>query len=479
VTQPLTGARSFTGVGHRFNFTKDMEKKRLAVLVVDDEPALREVLSLRIADWGYDVTTAADVAEAERELDRQQPDLVLCDVVLPGGSGLDLLKRIKRHDERITTVMITAHADVDRAVEAMKSGAADFLTKPLDYVMLQALLEAAAGELRQRQQSRSLDARLQSTNNNGTGGLVGQTRSMRELRRMIEVVAGTDASAIITGESGTGKEVVARAVHNMSSRRDKPFIAINAAAIPEGLIESEVFGHEQGAFTGATRSRPGCFELANTGTLFLDEIAEMPIALQPKLLRILEEGHARRLGGSKEIAFNVRVIAATNRNAGQAIRDGQLREDLFYRLNVFELHLPALRDRVDDVGLLAQHFIREFSKKHAMDVSGVGEAARQLLEAHAWTGNVRELRNVIERAVIVARTGWIEPRHLPPYIQALKPGGDPTVTLPAGTTLAEAERVLIMQTLERVGNNKAEAARQLGLDVKTIRNKLRSYGQDG
>jgi DNA-binding NtrC family response regulator len=477
VTQPLTGARSFTGVGHRFNFTKDMEKTRLAVLVVDDEPALREVLSLRIADWGYDVRTSADVAEAERELDRQQPDLVLCDVRLPGGSGLDLLKRIKRHDERMTVVMITAHADVDKAVEAMKSGAADFLTKPLDYVMLQALLEAAAGELRQRQESRSLDARLQNTN--GTGGLVGQTRSMRELRRMIEVVAGTDASAIITGESGTGKEVVARAVHNMSSRRDKPFIAINAAAIPEGLIESEVFGHEQGAFTGATRARPGCFELANGGTLFLDEIAEMPIALQPKLLRILEEGHARRLGGSKEIPFNVRVIAATNRNAAQAIREGQLREDLFYRLNVFELHLPALRDRVDDVGLLAQHFIRDFSKKHGMDVSGVGEAARQLLEAHAWTGNVRELRNVIERAVIVARTGWIEPRHLPPYIQALKPGGDPTVTLPAGTTLAEAERVLIMQTLERVGNNKAEAARQLGLDVKTIRNKLRSYGQDG
>jgi DNA-binding NtrC family response regulator len=477
VTQPLAGARSFTGVGHRFNFTKDMEKTRLAVLVVDDEPALREVLSLRIADWGYDVRTAGDVAEAERELDRQAPDLILCDVVLPGGSGLDLLKRIKRHDEKMPVVMITAHADVDRAVEAMKSGAADFLTKPLDYVMLQALLEAAAGELRQRQESRSLDARLQNTN--ASAGLVGQTRSMRELRRLIEVVAGTDASAIITGESGTGKEVVARAVHNQSTRRDKPFIAINAAAIPEGLIESEVFGHEQGAFTGATRSRPGCFEMANGGTLFLDEIAEMPIALQPKLLRILEEGRARRLGGSKEFLFDVRVIAATNRSPGSAIRDGLLREDLFYRLNVFELHLQPLRDRVDDVGLLAQHFIREFSKKHGMDVSGVGEPARQLLEAHAWSGNVRELRNVIERAVIVARTGWIEPRHLPPYIQALKPGGDPTVTLPAGTTLAEAERVLIMQTLERVGNNKAEAARQLGLDVKTIRNKLRSYGLSG
>jgi DNA-binding NtrC family response regulator len=358
----------------------------------------------------------------------------------------------------------------------MKAGAADFLTKPLDYVMLQALLESAAGDLRQRYESRSLDAHLQRQQS--APGLVGQSRAIRELRRTIEVVAATDASAILTGESGTGKEVVARAIHSMSTRRDKPFIAINTAAIPEGLIESEVFGHEQGAFTGAAKARPGVFELANGGTLFLDEIAEMPISLQPKLLRVLEEGRARRLGGSREVAFDVRVLAATNRNPSAAIRDNQLREDLFYRLNVFEIRLPPLRDRADDVGLLAQHFIREFSRKHGMDVQGVGEPARQLLEAHAWTGNVRELRNVIERAVIVARSGWIEPRHLPPYLQALKGGGEPTVTLPAGTTLAEAERVLILQTLERVGNNKAEAARQLGLDVKTIRNKLRSYGQE-
>jgi DNA-binding NtrC family response regulator len=453
-----------------------MESTRLDVLVVDDEPALREVLSLRIEDWGHEVRAVGDAVECERELDRRRPDIVLCDVVLPGASGLELLKRLKRQDERLPMVMMTAHGNIDAAVEAMKAGATDFLTKPLDYAMLYALLEATASDVRQRRGSQTLSDRLER--HTPAGGMVGQSRSMREIQRTIEVLASSDASAIITGKSGTGKEVVARAVHALSSRRDKPFIAINAAAIPEGLIESEIFGHEPGAFTGATRARPGVFELANGGTLFLDEIAEMPISLQPKLLRILEDGRARRLGGGKEVQFDVRVIAATNRSPAQAIRDGMLREDLFYRLNVFELALPALSERSEDIGLLAQHFVGEFGRKHQMNVEGVGDAAAALLESHPWPGNVRELRNVIERAVIVARSGWIEPRHLPPYLQASAPGSKPTLTLPAGTTLAEAERLLILQTLERVGNNKAEAARQLGLDVKTIRNKLRSYGRD-
>jgi two-component system response regulator HydG len=448
----------------------------LSVLVVDDEPALREVLFLRITDWGHDVRTVADVAAAERELEVRRPDVVLCDVVLPGSSGLALLHRIKERDHRLPVVMMTAHGNIDSAVEAMKAGATDFLTKPLDHRMVQALLEATASDIRRHQASRSLDAQLDKLNGMG---VVGHTRAMRELQRTVQMLASSDASAIITGESGTGKEVVARAIHMLSARRDKPFVAINAAAIPEGLIESEVFGHEQGAFTGATKSRAGCFELAEGGTLFLDEIAEMPIALQPKLLRVLEDGRARRLGGSRDIRFDVRVLAATNRSAAQAIRDGRLREDLFYRLNVFELVIPPLRERIEDIALLAQHFVRDFGRKHRMRIEGVADSARQLLESHAWPGNVRELRNVIERAVIVARDGWIERRHLPPYLQALKPGVQPTLTLPAGTTMAEAERQLILQTLERVGDNKAEAARQLGLDVKTIRNKLRGYGRAG
>lgn len=451
-----------------------MESSRISVLVVDDEPALREVLSLRIKDWGYDVTTTVDAADAERALRAGRPDVVLSDVVLPGISGVDLLRWLKRDDDRLPVIMMTAHGNIDAAVEAMKAGARDFLTKPLDYATLRGLLDSIAAERQQRELDYELDARLGGSGK--LGGLVGRSRSILDLHRLIQLVATSDASVIITGESGTGKEVVAHAIHSLSSRRDKPFIPLNAAAIPEGLIESELFGHEQGAFTGASRSRPGSFELANGGTLFLDEIAEMPVALQPKLLRILEDGYARRLGGSREIPFNVRVLAATNRSVAAAVRDGLLREDLYYRLNVFEIALSPLRERVDDIALLARHFVREFSGKHSMPVEGVNDIARALLEAHTWPGNVRELRNVIERAVIVARTGWIEPRHLSPHIQSLKVGSPSTIQLPTGTTLAEAERLLILNALERTGQNKAEAARQLGLDVKTIRNRLREYG---
>lgn len=452
-----------------------MRANRLKILVVDDEAALREVLSLRIEDWGYDVCAAADVEEAERLIEQQRPDVVLSDVVLEGSSGLDLLKQLKRHDQGLPVILITAHGNVDAAVEAMKEGAQDFLTKPLDYATLRALLEATAADLRRRGEVRALETRLET--DAGLGELVGQSKPMRQLYRLVKLLGSSGASAIITGESGTGKEVVAHTVHELSSRSGGPFVAVNAAAIPEGLIESEIFGHEQGAFTGATRSRPGCFELANGGTLFLDEIAEMPAPLQPKLLRILEDGRARRLGGSAEISFDVRVLAATNRPPASAVKDGRLREDLFYRLNVFELAVPPLRERPDDLPLLAQHFVREFNRKHETQVEGMREAAHELLEAHPWRGNVRELRNMIERAVIVARSGWIEPSHLPPYLQARKAGGAPTIPLPVGTTLAEAERTLILQTLERVGNNKAEAARQLGLDVKTIRNKLKMYDE--
>jgi len=450
-----------------------MSQQSLRVLIVDDEPALREVLLLRLRGWGYDAWAAADVEDAEARIEAQRPDVVVTDVVLPGSSGIDLLRRLKAVDASLPVILITAHAGVDAAVEAMKAGAQDFLTKPIEYTTLHALLEATAVELREREEARRLRAEL--SNEGAAGRVIGRSRPMREVLATIDLLAGSDASAIITGESGTGKEVVARAIHEMSARRRGPFLALNAAAIPSELVESELFGHEQGAFTGATRTREGCFEMAKGGTLFLDEIAEMPVHLQPKLLRVLEEGSARRIGGSREITFDVRVIAATNRDPVAAVRDGSLREDLFYRMNVFSVVLPPLRERNGDIPLLVQYFIGEFSAKHGVDVHGVRGAALEMLRAAPWPGNVRELRNVIERAVIIARTGWIEPRHLPPYLRN-ESVGDGSIRLRPGVTLAEAERTLILETLARVGNNKAAAARELGVDVKTVRNKLRAYG---
>lgn len=446
----------------------------LSVLVVDDEPALREVLSLRLEGWGHAVTTAADAPEADAALQRVHPDVILSDVVLPGASGLDLLRRIKRFDPALPVILMTAHANVDAAVEAMKDGAADFLTKPVEAETLRALLDAIVAERAQRASDRALDAQLPDQ---GTVvGIIGRSRVMRDVQRQLEQLAGSDASGLITGESGTGKEVAARMVHTLSSRRDRPFVAVNAAAIPEGLIESEVFGHEQGAFTGAQRARPGCFELADGGTLFLDEIAEMPLALQPKLLRVLEGGRVRRLGASQERAFDVRVLAATNRSPLEAVRDGRLREDLFYRLNVFDIALPPLRERIEDVALLVRHFLRVFNAKHGAAVDGVRAVAMARMEGWHWPGNVRELRNVMERAVVIARTGWIEASHLPPYVKADAAAAARPIELPPHTTLAEAERLLVLTTLEQTGHNKAETARRLGLDVKTVRNKLRAWG---
>jgi DNA-binding NtrC family response regulator len=453
-----------------------MSGRQPNVLVVDDEAVLREVLSLRLERWGYAVRAAGDVEEAERMIEAEAPDIVVSDVVLPGASGLDLLRRLQAGGRRMPVILMTAHGSIDAAVEAMKEGATDFLTKPLDYTKLHLLIETAAAELRARGEVRALEARLSDAR--GLAGLVGQSAAMRDLYELTRLLASSDASAIITGESGTGKEVIARAVHELSARRGGPFVAVNAAAIPEGLIESELFGHEKGAFTGAVRARAGCFEQADGGTLFLDELSEMPLSLQPKLLRILEDGRARRLGAEREQAFDVRVLAATNREPSAAVQEGLLREDLFYRLNVFELHVPPLRERIEDVPLLAQHFVREFSRKHGRQVEGLRESTLDCLRSYRWPGNVRELRNLMERAVIVTGDKWLEPSHFPAYVSGPRQTSHPFLVLPIGTPAAEAEKQLILRTLEHVGNNKAEAARRLGLDVKTIRNRLRAFLAD-
>jgi DNA-binding NtrC family response regulator len=451
-----------------------MTARKRKILVVDDDPGIRESFNVLLGAWGFEVLQAGDAMEAEVLVERQDPDIVISDVVMPDVSGLELLRKLKAGDPHRPILLVTAQGSIDMAVEAMKSGARDFLTKPItDLPKLKSLLDDAEREIELRRKARRLASRIDMTA--GGGEFVGNSKAMREVFDLIESVATRDVYVMITGESGTGKELVARGIHRLSRREGKPFIAVNAAAIPETLIESEFFGHERGAFTGAVGTRQGCFEQANGGTLFIDEIAEMPMSLQPKLLRVLSDGRVRRLGGQYEFEFDVRVIAATNRDPLKAIEEGRLREDLYYRLNVMPVALPPLRERAEDVPLLAQHFVAEFNRKHNLTIEGITDEAAALLRAYPWPGNVRELKNVIERCVVLAKGEWIEEANLPPYIRD-GAGQQKLVFAVGATTVADAERELILRTLEHADQNKAEAARQLGVDVKTIYNKLKAYG---
>ena len=452
-----------------------MNHRSSKILVVDDEAAMREVLQMRLQEWGFEVCLAGDGIEGKELAESYDPDIVISDVIMPQVSGMDLLRSLKAGSPDRPIILVTAQASIDLAVDAMKQGAQDFITKPIDYPKLKLILEAAEREIDLRRESRRLASQLER--GAGFGDFVGTSKSMREVYELISSIANSDASVIITGESGTGKELAARTIHELSSRAKGPFIAVNASAIPENLMESEIFGHERGAFTGATGIQAGCFELAHRGTLFLDEISEMPAALQPKLLRVLEDRRVRRVGGSQEFLVDVRVLAATNQEPRTAVGKGKLREDLFYRLNVFTVAVPPLRERKTDIPLLAHAFMREFNSKHNARVESCKTETLELLKAYSWPGNVRELRNIMERAVILAKGPWIEPSHLPAYClgsPASEAGA--RIVLPMGVTAAEAEKELILKTLRSTGNNKAEAARQLGLDVKTIRNKLKAYG---
>lgn len=449
----------------------------MRILVVDDEPAMREVLEMWLQQWGYEVCSAEGGEEGKEKAESWDPDMVIADVIMPRYSGMDLLRILRTGKPSRPVVLMTAQATVDLAVEAMKLGAQDFVTKPIDYTKLKATLDAIEAEIVLREESNRLAMQLEQ--GAGFGSFIGVSRAMQEVYELISSISGSDASVFITGESGTGKELAARTIHDQSPRCKGPFIAINAAAIPENLMESEIFGHERGAFTGATSSRPGCFELADHGTLFLDEIAEMPVALQPKLLRVLEDKIVRRVGGSQAFRVDVRVLAASNHDPREAVEIKKLREDLFYRLNIVTVSLPPLRERKEDIPLLVRSFVREFGRKHNSPVESCKEETLQLLGSYSWPGNVRELRNVVERAVILAKSGWIEPSHLPPYIRERQIYGRAIESATQSPrTAAQAERELILRTLHETNNNKAEAARRLGLDVKTIRNKLKSYGMN-
>ncbi len=446
------------------------------ILVVDDDATSRKGLQDLLAAWGYDVRAAADGRGALELVAERSPSVVISDLVMPGLDGMGLLAALKRDHPATAVIILTGQGTIESAVQTMKDGAYDYLTKPVDPTRLRLLLDKALERTETVREVQLL--RRQLRQRGSLGRLVGSSKAMQEIMSQLELAAPTDATLLVAGESGTGKELVARTVHELSPRRKGPFVAVNCAAIPQSLLESEIFGHEKGAFTGAVERRQGCFELADGGTLFLDEVAEMESATQVKFLRVLQEGQFRRVGGKAEIQVSVRIIAATNKNPVKALRDGTLREDLYYRLNVFALDLPPLRERLEDLPELVQAFLDEFNERHARAVRGVDEGALAILRQHRWPGNVRELQNVIERAVIVCPGEIIRAEHLPAPLgptPAATPSAEGGVLLPVGTNLEEAERQLILRTLAHTGNNKTRAAEILGISLKTLHNKLNKY----
>jgi DNA-binding NtrC family response regulator len=441
------------------------------VLIVEDEPAARVGLEQLVRSWGFVADSAADGEEALHKVTTFRPAIVISDLVMPRLDGLGLLRSLQHQGADVTTLLLTAQGTVETAVEAMKEGAYDYLTKPVDIQRLKILLD----KIVERQETlREVKALRRQLREQGTfGPMIGNSPEMRKIYQVIEQAAPTSASVLITGESGTGKELVAQTIHQLSPRASFPFVAINCAAIPETLLESEIFGHEKGAFTGAADRRQGCFELADRGTLFLDEIGEMTPTTQVKLLRVLQERKFRRLGGRIEQVVDVRVIAATNVDPLEAVQKGKLREDLYYRLNVFAMRLPPLRERKEDLPLLVQAFVNEFNSRNQKAIAAVEHQAMRLLDQYGWPGNVRELRNVIERATILAPGPFIETRHLPPSLSnEPAPQHQPQVALAPGTTVEEAERRLILMTLEHTRDNKTRAAEILGISLKTLHNKL-------
>jgi DNA-binding NtrC family response regulator len=449
------------------------------VLIVEDEPHALSGLAELVSGWGYRTETARDGIEALEKIASWQPGIIVSDFKMPRMDGLQLLSRMGENTNKIAFVMLTAQGSIEAAVEAMKTGAYDFIQKPVDPTRLRAILTNAA---RQRDTERELEVTRRKLRETGVlGSLVGASKKMQEVFTLIERVATSNVSILITGESGTGKELVARTLHDLSPRRSKPFVAVNCAAIPETLIESEIFGHEKGAFTGAIERRAGCFELAEDGTLLLDEIGEMPVATQAKLLRVLEDHKLRRLGSKIESPIDVRVLAATNKNPEEAVADGHLRGDLFYRLNVFNIHMPPLREHKEDIPAIVDAMIDDMNLKHQRKVTGIDSEMLARLVAHDWPGNVRELRNAIERAVVLCGEGQIQSRHLPPgfgtrLIRAVVELPPNAIQLEVGATVDDAERMLIFKTLESTHNNKTRAAEILGISLKTLHNKLREYG---
>ena len=442
------------------------------LLIVDDETDSRDALAELADRWGYEVQTASDGTEALRRAIEWHPDVILTDLVMPNMDGLWLLRALRAELPDCPVVLLTGRGTVQTAVQAIKEGAYDFIEKPLEISRLRVVLDRALEKKETMREVQLLRRRLAALAP-GTD-MIGSGPAMQRVFELVKKVAPANASVVIAGESGTGKEVVARAIHSLSQRKDKPFVALNCGAIPPTLIESELFGYERGAFTGADQRRLGNFELAHGGTLFLDEVGELPIEMQGKFLRVLEERKVRRLGGKSEVEVDVRVLCATNRDLKEEIKRGRFREDLYFRLHVFTNQLPALKERREDVPLLVQHFIEKFNGETGKHVQGMTPGAMNVLQGYAWPGNIRELRNTVERAMILTDGDVIDEEHLPPDMRPTRPEAA-VLRVPLGIQLREVEKEYILSSLQKNGGNKARTAEILGISEKTLYNKLNRY----
>jgi two-component system response regulator HydG len=451
-------------------------KDRESVLVVDDDPAHRTMLRTLLTGWGYTIFEADDGSTAIEKAHDQAFDLILMDIRMIKVSGIEALHDIKAFNPSIPIIIMTAYSSVENAVEALKSGAYDYLTKPLDFDELRLAMERAMDHRQLKEENRLLRESLGS--HFDRQNIIGRSPAMVTLLETVAQVASSEATVLIMGDSGTGKEMIAGAIHYNSPRKEGPFVKINCAAITETLLESELFGHEKGAFTGAHRKKEGRFRLAHGGSIFLDEISEMSLSMQVKVLRVLQEREITRVGGEEVIHVDVRVIAATNKDLLEEIQLGRFREDLFYRLNVVTLNVPALKDRKQDIPLLAQHFLTTFSEKNKKEMKGITPQAMDRMLKHDWPGNVRELMNAVERGVVLSTSEYLDEKELP-FLPKDATSGDQArseVAIPADLPLEEVEKASILKTLEAAGGNKSEASRRLGITRRTLHKKLKKYG---